>query len=96
MVVFQTLIACFLDGSGCLDIWNLNVETEVPITRTQIGHSCNRLRWAHDGRKIATGGTQGTLLIYDTGEVCVCADSVCIVCAVSLPECVHRVCCEFK
>lgn len=32
----------------------------------------NRVRWAHSGREIATGDSDGQVLVYDVGEqICV-------------------------
>jgi len=61
-----------VDGSGMLDLWNLNEETEVPITKTAVGtRALNRLQWSNDGKKILTGDSLGALYIYDTGEISV-------------------------
>ena len=63
--VFSTV-----DGSGTLELWNLNEETEVPITKTSVGtRALNRIQWSSDGKKILTGDSLGSLYIYDTGEV---------------------------
>eukprot|EP01118_Nematostelium_gracile_P019529 TRINITY_DN9079_c0_g1_i1.p1 TRINITY_DN9079_c0_g1~~TRINITY_DN9079_c0_g1_i1.p1 ORF type:complete len:618 (-),score=163.43 TRINITY_DN9079_c0_g1_i1:23-1660(-) len=59
-----------VDGTGCLDLWNLNEETEVPIIKTNVGNKAlNRLKWSPDGKKILTGDSAGTLFVYDTGEI---------------------------
>lgn len=60
-----------VDGSGSLDLWNLNEDTEVPIIKTPVGsgRALNCLAWSNDGRKILTGDSAGSLYIYDTGEV---------------------------
>ena len=39
------------------------------------GHALNRVRWDSEGRKVAVGGADGALYIFDVGEVrvhCVC------------------------
>jgi len=61
-----------VDGSGSLDLWNLNEETEIPITKTQVGNKAlNRIQWSKDGKKILTGDSTGSLFIYDTGQIAV-------------------------
>jgi len=58
-----------VDGTGNLDLWNLNEETEVPIIKTSVGNKAlNHLEWSPDGRRILTGDSVGNLFIYDTGE----------------------------
>ncbi|XP_041698617.2 cytoplasmic dynein 1 intermediate chain 2 isoform X5 [Coregonus clupeaformis] len=67
------LFAC-VDGSGRLDLWNLNNDTEVPSASVCVDGSpaLNRVRWAHSGREIATGDSDGQVLVYDVGEqICV-------------------------
>ncbi|XP_031666332.1 cytoplasmic dynein 1 intermediate chain 2 isoform X3 [Oncorhynchus kisutch] len=67
------LFAC-VDGSGRLDLWNLNNDTEVPSASVCVNGSpaLNRVRWAHSGREIATGDSDGQVLVYDVGEqICV-------------------------
>jgi len=61
-----------VDGTGSLDLWNLNEETEVPIIKTTVGSKAlNRLKWSPDGKKILTGDSAGSLYVYDTGEISV-------------------------
>ncbi|XP_034146041.1 cytoplasmic dynein 1 intermediate chain 2 isoform X4 [Esox lucius] len=67
------LFAC-VDGSGRLDLWNLNNDTEVPSASVVVDGSTalNRVRWSHSGREIATGDSDGQVLVYDVGEpICV-------------------------
>ncbi|XP_014348169.1 cytoplasmic dynein 1 intermediate chain 2 isoform X2 [Latimeria chalumnae] len=63
------LFAC-VDGVGRLDLWNLNNDTEVPSTSITVdgNPALNRVRWAHSGREIAVGDSEGQILIYDVGE----------------------------
>eukprot|EP00694_Reclinomonas_americana_P002475 EC788001.1.p1 GENE.EC788001.1~~EC788001.1.p1 ORF type:complete len:143 (+),score=38.79 EC788001.1:51-431(+) len=50
------------DGTGTLTLWNLNEDTEVPYASIQIGDKAlNRLRWSHDGRRLAVGDSQGVV-----------------------------------
>uniref|UniRef100_A0A8C8JZG0 Dynein, cytoplasmic 1, intermediate chain 2b n=1 Tax=Oncorhynchus tshawytscha TaxID=74940 RepID=A0A8C8JZG0_ONCTS len=71
--IHPALFAC-VDGSGRLDLWNLNNDTEVPSASVVVNGSpaLNRVRWAHSGREIATGDSDGQVLVYDVGErICV-------------------------
>jgi len=60
------------DGSGRFDFWNLNIDTEVPVVSTPIGagRAINKLEWDRkDGRRVALGGSDGKLYIYDIGDM---------------------------
>lgn len=59
-----------VDGTGRLDLWNLNNDTEVPTASTSAESmtSLNRLRWTHSGHQIAAGDDDGHVFIYDVGE----------------------------
>ena len=58
------------DGSGMVDLWNLNEETEVPILKTQVSNrAINKLRWHADGKKLLVGDAAGALYVYETGEI---------------------------
>uniref|UniRef100_A0A6D2WTH2 Dynein cytoplasmic 1 intermediate chain 2 n=1 Tax=Takifugu rubripes TaxID=31033 RepID=A0A6D2WTH2_TAKRU len=63
------LFAC-VDGVGHLDLWNLNNDTEVPTASVTVdgNPALNRVRWAHSGREIAVGDSDGRVYIYDVGE----------------------------
>ncbi|KAI0033657.1 cytoplasmic dynein intermediate chain [Vararia minispora EC-137] len=63
-----------VDGSGKFDLWNLNIDTEVPAVRTAVseGHALNKMRWDHkDGRRVAMGGSEGRLHVYDIGDMAI-------------------------
>ncbi|CAH6788520.1 Dync1i2 [Phodopus roborovskii] len=66
------LFAC-VDGMGRLDLWNLNNDTEVPTASISVegNPALNRVRWAHSGREIAVGDSEGQIVIYDVGEIAV-------------------------
>ncbi|KAG6868069.1 hypothetical protein C0993_007802 [Termitomyces sp. T159_Od127] len=60
------------DGSGRFDLWNLNTDTEVPVASTNLGsgRAINKLQWDRkDGRRVALGGSDGHLYIYDIGDM---------------------------
>uniref|UniRef100_A0A8C6Q0G6 Dynein cytoplasmic 1 intermediate chain 2 n=1 Tax=Nothobranchius furzeri TaxID=105023 RepID=A0A8C6Q0G6_NOTFU len=63
------LFAC-VDGVGHLDLWNLNNDTEVPTASITVegNPALNRVRWAHSGREIAVGDSDGRVVVYDVGE----------------------------
>uniref|UniRef100_A0AAQ6ARA4 Dynein, cytoplasmic 1, intermediate chain 2a n=1 Tax=Amphiprion ocellaris TaxID=80972 RepID=A0AAQ6ARA4_AMPOC len=63
------LFAC-VDGVGHLDLWNLNNDTEVPTASVTVdgNPALNRVRWAHSGKEIAVGDSDGRVLVYDVGE----------------------------
>uniref|UniRef100_A0A669EZG8 Dynein cytoplasmic 1 intermediate chain 2 n=1 Tax=Oreochromis niloticus TaxID=8128 RepID=A0A669EZG8_ORENI len=67
------LFAC-VDGVGHLDLWNLNNDTETRYSYldfdlfNHIRPSLNRVRWAHSGKEIAVGDSDGQVLVYDVGE----------------------------
>uniref|UniRef100_A0A3P8PC19 Dynein, cytoplasmic 1, intermediate chain 2a n=1 Tax=Astatotilapia calliptera TaxID=8154 RepID=A0A3P8PC19_ASTCA len=63
------LFAC-VDGVGHLDLWNLNNDTEVPTASVTVqgNPALNRVRWAHSGKEIAVGDSDGQVLVYDVGE----------------------------
>ncbi|XP_051479224.1 cytoplasmic dynein 1 intermediate chain 2 isoform X2 [Apus apus] len=63
------LFAC-VDGTGRLDLWNLNNDTEVPTASITVegNPALNRVRWTQSGREIAVGDSEGQIVIYDVGE----------------------------
>uniref|UniRef100_A0A665WCP6 Dynein, cytoplasmic 1, intermediate chain 2a n=1 Tax=Echeneis naucrates TaxID=173247 RepID=A0A665WCP6_ECHNA len=67
--IHPALFAC-VDGVGHLDLWNLNNDTEVPTASITVegNPALNRVRWAHSGREIAVGDSDGRVLVYDVGE----------------------------
>ncbi|KAJ7695110.1 dynein intermediate chain [Mycena rosella] len=60
-----------VDGSGKFDLWNLNMDTEVPVVSTSVGtgRAINKLQWNKDGRHAALGGSDGKLYVYDIGDM---------------------------
>jgi len=64
------------DGSGYLDVWNVNEDTEVPILKARAAQqgpqrALNRLAWGADGKKIITGDAAGYVFLYDVGDIAV-------------------------
>lgn len=61
-----------VDGSGKFDLWNLNTDTEVPVVSTTVsaGKAVNKMQWdKKDGRRVALGGSDGKMYIYDIGDM---------------------------
>ncbi|KAM0786424.1 hypothetical protein ACM66B_001888 [Microbotryomycetes sp. NB124-2] len=59
-----------VDGAGKLNLWNLNVDTEVPVLATAVGSSgprgLNKVAWNRkDGRRIAVGSSDGGVYVFD-------------------------------
>ncbi|KAG0261721.1 hypothetical protein BG011_000748 [Mortierella polycephala] len=60
-----------VEGSGKFDVWNLNLDTEVPVMSTVVGagKALNKLSWSKDGRHAAIGSSDGHVYVYDIGEM---------------------------
>ncbi|KAI9769650.1 MAG: hypothetical protein M1840_003887 [Geoglossum simile] len=67
-----------VDGAGNLEIWDITVDAEVPLAKAQpsnrkgaslLTKSLNKVAWGeHDGKKIAVGGLDGVVTIFDVGS----------------------------
>ena len=63
-----------VDGSGKLDVWNLNTDTEVPAVQTSVGsgRALNKMQWDRkEGRRVVLGGSDGRLYVYDIGDMAI-------------------------
>lgn len=60
-----------VDGSGRLDLWNLNQDTEVPTATVQVEGSpaLNRVSWTPSGLHVTVGDDAGRIYVYDVAEV---------------------------
>ncbi|KAG0276911.1 hypothetical protein BGZ95_006860 [Linnemannia exigua] len=60
-----------VEGSGKFEVWNLNLDTEVPVMSTIVGagKALNKLSWSKDGRHAAIGSSDGHVYVYDIGEM---------------------------
>uniref|UniRef100_A0A0K8T3P0 Uncharacterized protein n=2 Tax=Lygus hesperus TaxID=30085 RepID=A0A0K8T3P0_LYGHE len=59
-----------VDGSGRLDLWDLNTDTEVPVATATVDQpaALNRLAWSASGNHIAAGDDHGRINLYDIPE----------------------------
>lgn len=60
-----------VDGSGKLDIWNLNNDFELPSASYVIDNrtrALNRLKWSKNGLEIAVGDDHGQISIFELNE----------------------------
>ncbi|XP_006462059.1 hypothetical protein AGABI2DRAFT_206221 [Agaricus bisporus var. bisporus H97] len=68
-----------VDGSAKFDLWNLNMDTEVPVVSTTVGtglKAINKIQWDRkEGRRAALGGSDGKLYIYDIGDMAIPRES---------------------
>ncbi|KAF8467764.1 WD40-repeat-containing domain protein [Kalaharituber pfeilii] len=64
-----------VDGAGQLEIWDITLDTEVPVCKatpstrvgvTQLTKSLNKLAWEHEeGKKVAVGGLDGMITVFE-------------------------------
>eukprot|EP00742_Colponemidia_sp_Colp-10_P005038 GILJ01005383.1.p1 GENE.GILJ01005383.1~~GILJ01005383.1.p1 ORF type:complete len:644 (-),score=93.54 GILJ01005383.1:168-2021(-) len=58
-----------VNGEGHVDMWDLNRDLEAPVARSSSqSRAYNRIRWALDGRKLATGDSAGSLTVWDVDK----------------------------
>lgn len=59
-----------VDGSGRLDLWNLNQDTEVPTASVVVegAPALNRVSWTPSGLHVTVGDDSGKLYVYDVAE----------------------------
>ncbi|XP_023035247.1 cytoplasmic dynein 1 intermediate chain isoform X11 [Drosophila willistoni] len=59
-----------VDGSGRLDLWNLNQDTEVPTASIVVdgAPALNRVSWTPSGLHVCIGDEAGRLYVYDVAE----------------------------
>ncbi|XP_034118941.1 cytoplasmic dynein 1 intermediate chain isoform X20 [Drosophila sulfurigaster albostrigata] len=59
-----------VDGSGRLDLWNLNQDTEVPTASIVVdgAPALNRVSWTPSGLHVCIGDESGKLYVYDVAE----------------------------
>lgn len=59
-----------VDGSGRLDLWNLNQDTEVPTASVVVDGqpALNCVSWTPSGLHVTVGDESGKLYVYDVAE----------------------------
>lgn len=59
-----------VDGSGRIDLWNLNQDTEVPSVSITVegAPALNRVSWMPNGLYLTVGDDSGRLYVYDVAE----------------------------
>jgi dynein intermediate chain len=59
-----------VDGSGKLNLWNLNNDTELPSASVTVEGpaALNRVSWTQSGLHVVAGDDMGKISVYDVGE----------------------------
>lgn len=60
-----------VDGTGRLDLWNLNNDTEVSTASVSVdgpAAAFNRVSWTQSGLHVTAGDDAGKIWVYDVGE----------------------------
>jgi len=67
-----------VDGGGRLEIFDLGLDVEVPVSRAEPSHtagdvfgvkSLNRMAWEHnEGKRVAVGGLDGVVTVFEVGN----------------------------
>ena len=68
-----------VDGAGTVEVWDLTVDTEVPISKAQpssrkdgrsmMSKSLNRIAWEQtEGKRLAVGGLDGAVTVFEVGS----------------------------
>jgi len=70
-------VFALVDGAGSLEVWDISVDTEVPVARAQpssrkgasmLMKSLNKVAWEeHDGKRVAVGGLDGVVSVFEVG-----------------------------
>ncbi|KAK6864486.1 hypothetical protein PG995_001014 [Apiospora arundinis] len=71
-------VFALVDGAGNLEIWDLSIETEIPITkitpsqrkegRSLLSKSLNKVAWEpSEGKRLATGGIDAAVTVFEVG-----------------------------
>ncbi|TIC31554.1 WD40 repeat-like protein [Wallemia mellicola] len=59
-----------VDGCGEFKLWNLNMDTEVPISNASPSNKAiNKMSWERkEGKRVGLGSSDGNLYVYDIGD----------------------------
>ncbi|KAF2459699.1 WD domain-containing protein [Lineolata rhizophorae] len=70
-------VFALVDGAGTLEVWDINVDVEVPVAKATpsdkrgasfMPRSLNKVGWEpHEGKKLAVGGLDGTVSVFEVG-----------------------------
>lgn len=70
-------VFALVDGAGSLEIWDVNIDVEVPVAKTSpsdkrgvsfMARSLNRIAWEkNEGKRLATGGLDGVVTVFEVG-----------------------------
>jgi dynein intermediate chain len=71
-------VFALVDGSGSLEVWDLTLETEIPVAkisptprkegRQLLSKSLNKVVWeGSEGRRLATGGIDAVVSVFEVG-----------------------------
>ncbi|KAI9894232.1 MAG: hypothetical protein M1814_004086 [Vezdaea aestivalis] len=71
-------IFALVDGAGSLEVWDITMDTEVPVAKVMptarkstgmFSRSLNKVKWEeHDGKRLAVGGLDGVVSVFDVGS----------------------------
>jgi len=57
------------DGDGYIDLWDLNRDTEAPVSRKKTGNKAiNCIKWSSDGKKIIAGDSEGIITLWQVDK----------------------------
>lgn len=70
-------VFALVDGAGSLEVWDINVDVEVPVAKASpsdksgsrwMARSLNRLAWERsEGKRVAVGGMDGVVTVFEVG-----------------------------
>lgn len=72
-------VFALVDGAGWLELWDITVETEEPVSRitpssrpdgrSMLSKSLNKVAWEpQEGKRLATGGIDGCLTVFEVAS----------------------------
>jgi hypothetical protein len=67
-----------VNGEGRIDFWNINHDSEVPILTEVVDVALAKVQWSPNGQLLAAGDVEGSLYIYEAGEVSKTIIVICI------------------
>ena len=57
------------NGHGQIDLWDISKETDECKYRLEADkRAINRIRWSHDGKRLLTGNSNGTVKLYNVDK----------------------------